>query len=107
MGDVVVNRQSGSLYEDSPLPFLSPEQMMSRVHLEHNYSYDESAGPVDEECTSNSELADDLVNFQAFKNITIKLVSNRYYFLMYYFDFRKSLSEKQSYHGRTTTYDIA
>lgn len=62
MGEAVVSKDSETLYEDSPLSFLSPNQVASRVHLEHNYSFGESVTPdLQQECTSNTELADDLV----------------------------------------------
>ena len=62
MGAAVVSKESETLYEDSPLSFLSPYQVASRVSLEHNYSFGESVAlDHQEECTSNTELAVDLV----------------------------------------------
>ena len=64
IGTPVVSKESETLYEDSPMLFLSPDQVASRVHLEHNYSFGEPVtSEHQQECTSNTELADDLVIF--------------------------------------------
>lgn len=65
VGPLLVNKESESLYEDSPLSFFSPQQTVSRLQLEHNYS-EENSAPADEEPFNSNELADDMVTFQGF-----------------------------------------
>ncbi len=60
MGELVVNKESETLFEDHPLSYLSPDQMISRLSVEHNYSFGETPGPVDNECSNRNELATDM-----------------------------------------------
>ena len=60
MGEAVINKESETLFEDHPLSYLNPSQVVSRLSVEHNYSFGETPAPVDHECSNRNELATDM-----------------------------------------------
>jgi hypothetical protein len=65
LGEPVVNQASETLFEDHPLSYLHPEQVVSRLSLEHNYSFGETPLPTDSECSNRNELANDLEDYKS------------------------------------------
>jgi hypothetical protein len=65
LGEPVVNQASEPLFEDHPLSYLNPDQMVSRLTLEHNYSFGETPLPMDSECSNRGELANDLEDYKS------------------------------------------
>uniref|UniRef100_A0A0P4ZLW2 Zinc finger protein n=1 Tax=Daphnia magna TaxID=35525 RepID=A0A0P4ZLW2_9CRUS len=65
LGEPLVNQASETLFEDYPLSYLNPDQVVSRLSLEHNYSFGETPLPTDSECSNRSELAKDLEDYKS------------------------------------------
>lgn len=71
LGEPLVNQASETLFEDHPLSYLNPDQLVSRLSLEHNYSFGETPLPTDSECSNRNELANDLEDYKIAVQIAI------------------------------------
>ena len=63
-GTAVLNAQSSALYEDLPATAVSNHMALSRLNLEHNYSFGETTNPVDEEGPSTDEVSEDMEDYK-------------------------------------------